>query len=43
MSDSVLHAGIESPVILLNPESTIRAVSRDLLGRGINYYLIFTG
>lgn len=30
MSDSALHAGIESPVILLNPESTIRAVSRDL-------------
>ena len=27
VSNSTLHAGIESPIILLNPESTVEAVS----------------
>jgi hypothetical protein len=27
VTDSTLHAGIESPIVLLNPESTVEAVS----------------
>jgi hypothetical protein len=33
VSDGTLHTGIESPVILLDPEGTIRAVSGGFLSK----------
>ena len=43
VTQSTLHASIESPIVLLNPKSTMKAVSDDLVEHTMLSYLMLSG